>query len=60
MPAAGANTFLFGKLCSVLGIELNKVECASESDRLTNLPVASSTSVSWVWATLRSIPRPAS
>ena len=37
MPAAGANTFLFGKLCSVLGIELNKVECASESDRLTNL-----------------------
>ena len=37
MPAAGANTFLFGKLCNVLGIELNKVECASESDRLTNL-----------------------
>ena len=37
MPAAGANTFLFGKLCSALGIELNKVECASESDRLTNL-----------------------
>ena len=37
MPAAGANTFLFGKLCSTLGIELNKVECASESDRLTNL-----------------------
>lgn len=37
MPAAGANTFLFGKLCGVLGIELNKVECASESDRLTNL-----------------------
>ena len=28
---------MFGKLCSVLGIELNKVECASESDRLTNL-----------------------
>ena len=37
MPAAGANTFLFGKLCNALGIELNKVECASESDRLTNL-----------------------
>ena len=37
MPAAGANTFLFGKLCGALGIELNKVECASESDRLTNL-----------------------
>ena len=37
MPAAGANTFLFGKLCEATGIELNKVECASESDRLTNL-----------------------
>lgn len=37
MPAAGANTFLFGKLTKVTGIELNKVECASESDRLTNL-----------------------
>mgnify|MGYP004517126053 CR=1 FL=1 len=37
MPAAGANTFLFGKLCGATGIELNKVECASESDRLTNL-----------------------
>lgn len=37
MPAAGANTFLFGKLTSVTGIELNSVECASESDRLTNL-----------------------
>ena len=37
MPAAGANTFLFGKLCQVTGIELNAVECASESDRLTNL-----------------------
>lgn len=37
MPAAGANTFLFGKLSNALGIELNKVECASESDRLTNL-----------------------
>ena len=33
MPAAGANTFLFGKLTKVTGIELNKVE----SDRLTNL-----------------------
>lgn len=37
MPAAGANTFLFGKLTEATGIELNKVECASESDRLTNL-----------------------
>ena len=37
MPAAGANTFLFGMLTSVTGIELNSVECASESDRLTNL-----------------------
>lgn len=37
MPAAGANTFLFGKLTRATGIELNKVECASESDRLTNL-----------------------
>ena len=37
MPAAGSNTFLFGKLESVLGIELNHVECASESDRLTNI-----------------------
>ncbi|MGN0976582.1 MAG: Bug family tripartite tricarboxylate transporter substrate binding protein [Faecousia sp.] len=37
MPAAGANTFLFGKLTKATGIELNKVECASESDRLTNL-----------------------
>ena len=37
MPAAGANTFLFGKLTKVTGIELNHVECASESDRLTNL-----------------------
>lgn len=37
MPAAGANTFLFGKLTKVTGIELNSVECASESDRLTNL-----------------------
>ena len=37
MPAAGANTFLFGKLTAATGIELNKVECASESDRLTNL-----------------------
>lgn len=37
MPAAGANTFLFGKLTSATGIELNSVECASESDRLTNL-----------------------
>jgi len=37
MPAAGANTFLFGKITSETGIELNSVECASESDRLTNL-----------------------
>ena len=37
MPAAGANTFLFGKLTQVTGIELNAVECSSESDRLTNL-----------------------
>ncbi|MDD3429789.1 MAG: tripartite tricarboxylate transporter substrate binding protein [Oscillospiraceae bacterium] len=37
MPAAGANTFLFGMLTQATGIELNKVECASESDRLTNL-----------------------
>ena len=37
MPAAGSNTFLFGKLESVLGIELNHVECASETDRLTNI-----------------------
>lgn len=37
MPAAGANTFLFGKLTEATGIELNQVECASESDRLTNL-----------------------
>ena len=35
--AAGANTFLFGMLTSATGIELNSVECASESDRLTNL-----------------------
>lgn len=37
MPAAGANTFLFGKITAATGIELNSVECASESDRLTNL-----------------------
>lgn len=37
MPAAGANTFLFGMLTGTTGIELNSVECASESDRLTNL-----------------------
>ncbi len=37
MPASGANTFLFGKLSKVLGIQMNSVECASESDRLTNL-----------------------
>lgn len=37
MPAAGANTFLFGMITSTTGIELNSVECASESDRLTNL-----------------------
>ena len=37
MPAAGGNTFLFGMLTSTTGIELNSVECASESDRLTNL-----------------------
>lgn len=37
MPASGSNTFLFGQLTTALGIELNQVECASESDRLTNL-----------------------
>lgn len=37
MPAAGANTFLFGMITATTGIELNSVECASESDRLTNL-----------------------
>lgn len=37
MSAAGANTFLFGKLTAATDIELNSVECASESDRLTNL-----------------------
>lgn len=37
MPAAGANTFLFGQLTRTLGIELNPVEMGSESDRLTNL-----------------------
>jgi len=37
MPAAGANTFLFGQLTRTLGIELNPVEMSSESDRLTNL-----------------------
>lgn len=37
MPAAGANTILFGMLTSTMDIELNSVECASESDRLTNL-----------------------
>lgn len=37
MPAAGANTFLFGMITGTTGIELNAVECASESDRLTNL-----------------------
>lgn len=37
MPASGANTFLFGQLSSALGLEMNAVECASESDRLTNL-----------------------
>lgn len=37
MPAAGANTFLFGMITSETGVQLNAVECASESDRLTNL-----------------------
>ncbi|MFV0466678.1 MAG: tripartite tricarboxylate transporter substrate binding protein [Lachnospiraceae bacterium] len=37
MPAAGANTILFGVLSEATGIQLNSVECASESDRLTNL-----------------------
>lgn len=37
MPAAGSNTFIFGMLTEKTGIELNSVECASESDRLTNL-----------------------
>lgn len=37
MPAAGSNTFLFGQITNAVGIELNPVEMASESDRLTNL-----------------------
>lgn len=37
MPASGANTFLFGQISSALGLKMNSVECASESDRLTNL-----------------------
>lgn len=37
MPAAGSNTFIFGMLTEKTGIQLNSVECASESDRLTNL-----------------------
>jgi tripartite-type tricarboxylate transporter receptor subunit TctC len=37
MPSSGANTMLFGMLQSKLGIQLNAVECSSESDRLTNL-----------------------
>ncbi len=37
MPAAGSNTFVFGSLESAMGFELNHVECANESDRLTNL-----------------------
>lgn len=37
MPSSGANTMLFGMLQNKLGIELNAVECSSESDRLTNL-----------------------
>lgn len=37
MPAAGSNTFLFGMITDTTGIELNAVECANESDRLTNL-----------------------
>ena len=37
MPAAGSNTFLFGQITGALGLQLNPVEMASESDRLTNL-----------------------
>lgn len=37
MPSSGSNTFLFGMIQQNAGIELNAVECASESDRLTNL-----------------------
>lgn len=36
-PANGNNTFAFGMLESALGVDFNAVECASESDRLTNL-----------------------
>lgn len=36
-PANGNNTFAFGMLEKVLGVDFNAVECASESDRLTNL-----------------------
>ena len=35
MPANGSNTFLFGRLESIFGIELNHVEASKESDRLT-------------------------
>ncbi len=37
MPSSGSNTMLFGMLQNKLDIQLNPVECANESDRLTNL-----------------------
>lgn len=37
MPSSGSNTMLFGMLQNRLGITLNPVECANESERLTNL-----------------------
>lgn len=35
--SSGNNRFQFGMIMNELGIQLNAVECASESDRLTNL-----------------------
>ena len=35
MPANGSNTFMFGRLEEIFGIELNHVEASKESDRLT-------------------------
>ncbi len=37
MPSSGSNTMQFAMLQDKLGITLNPVECANESDRLTNL-----------------------
>lgn len=37
MPSSGSNTMFYGMLQQRLGITLNAVECANESDRLTNL-----------------------